>query len=110
MILIDFSQIVIASLVTQQKKGSVVDEALVRHVALNSLLKYKNQFKKKFGDEIIICFDTKISWRKKFWKNYKIRRKAARKESTIDWPLVFSSLELLKSEISEFLPYKSHIC
>ena len=45
------------------KNNSDIQEDLVRHMVLSSLLMYKQKFGKQFG-ELTICCDSHKSWRK----------------------------------------------
>jgi 5'-3' exonuclease len=83
-----------------------INENLVRHMVLNSLRKYRSQFKNKYG-EMILCCDNKNYWRKQKFPYYKASRKKTREESDLDWPNIFESLNRIKDELSETFPYKT---
>ena len=62
MILIDFSQIMMANLMVMITKNQY-DPIFFRHWVLNSIRQYNLQFRGQFG-EITICCDSP-SWRKR---------------------------------------------
>jgi len=101
MVLIDFSQMMIA---TYLQKGGNVDLELFRHKALTKLKMYKNMFGDEYGDLVICCDSTKY-WRTDKFKYYKQKRKDARKKSSIDWNDLWDKLNIIKQEIKTYLPY-----
>ena len=68
MILIDFTQIALGSLMVSLNRGATLDETLVRHIVLNSLRYYRTRFKEEYG-ELIICCDNKHYWRRDYFPN-----------------------------------------
>ena len=107
MILIDFTQIAIGSLMValNRSKESEADENLVRHLVLNNLRYYRSRFIEKYG-ELIICCDNKHYWRRDYFPNYKANRKRDRAASGLDWNAIFTHLNLIRDEIKENFPYK----
>ena len=107
MILIDLNQIVISNLMAHRAmtKHPTPKEGLIRHMVLNSLRAYKTKFGHKYG-ELVICCDDRDYWRKKIFPFYKQNRKKAQKDSTHDWNEIFNALNLIKSELKEYFPYK----
>ncbi|PHS22090.1 MAG: hypothetical protein COA84_12985 [Robiginitomaculum sp.] len=107
MILLDLSQVMIATLMISLGKhtNAEVDESMLRHMIINSLRMNHHKFSREYGP-LIICADDTNYWRKDIFPYYKAGRKDARKESEIDWNVVFKSLNRIKAEIKEFLPYK----
>tara|TARA_R110000796_G_scaffold169385_1_gene286236 strand:+ start:287 stop:1111 length:825 start_codon:yes stop_codon:yes gene_type:complete len=85
--------------------GQVFEEALVRHMVLNSIRAYKNKFSKEYG-EMVICCDDRNYWRKDVFPYYKGHRKKDREKSSIDWVMVFEALNRIREELKEFFPYK----
>lgn len=71
---------------------------------LNSLRLYKQKFGKVYGSMVIAC-DDKQYWRKDIFPYYKAGRKKTREQSDIDWPLVFETLNKIREEIKQNLPY-----
>ena len=106
MILIDFTQIAIGSLmVAINRGGEEVDESLVRHLVLNNLRYYRSRFTEKYG-ELVICCDSKHYWRRDYFPNYKANRKKDRASSGYDWDFIFTTLNGVRDEIKEHFPYK----
>jgi hypothetical protein len=103
-LLVDFSQIFIGSYMTSAKYGDVSMDAL-RPTVLNTLRIYRNKFTKEYG-ELILCCDDKNNWRKDIFPNYKAARKKVRNTTDTDWQDLYDKLNLLKSELAEWFPYK----
>ena len=107
MIIIDFNQVMISNLMAQlgNHTNIPVDEGLFRHMVLNSLRSYKQQFGNKYGDMVIAC-DDRNYWRKQHFPYYKANRKKTRDASEINWTHVFEVFNKIKSELREFFPYR----
>ena len=105
MILIDFTQIALGSLMVALNRGEQLDENLVRHICLNNLRYYRTRFKEEFG-ELIICCDSKHYWRRDYFPNYKANRKRDRADSPYDWDVIFECLNKIRDELKENFPYK----
>jgi len=82
----------------------VFEEGLVRHMILNSLRLYKQKFGGVYGNMVIAC-DDKQYWRKDLFPYYKAGRKKVREQSSIEWPLVFETLNKIREEIKKNLSY-----
>jgi 5'-3' exonuclease len=54
---------------------------------------------------MVIACDDKNYWRKNIFPYYKAGRKKAREESDIDWPSLFETLNKIRDEIKQHLPY-----
>jgi len=106
MILIDLSQIMVAStMMSMGKDQSQVDISMVRHMVLNSLRMYRTKYHKEYG-ELILCCDGRHSWRREHFPQYKASRKTNRDADSRDWTQIFECLDTIKSELREFFPYK----
>lgn len=107
MILVDFNQVMLASLFMSigNHTNIDVDENLIRHMFLNSLRANRKKFKEEFG-EIVICADGKNSWRRQTFPYYKAGRRKSREESELDWTELFRIINLIREELQEFFPYK----
>lgn len=102
-VLVDFSQLVIASVAANQKEFVGDDPSnMIRHYALNSLLFLKHKFK---GD-MILCCDSSTYWRRDEFPAYKGHRVHAKKKSDLDWDMVRKTLNELIQELDENFPYK----
>jgi hypothetical protein len=105
MILIDFTQTIIAGLMAQLKyNDGEIDEGLLRHMILNSLRNYTKRYKDDYGD-IVLCTDAGNPWRRSFFPLYKANRKKAREADDKDWKLIFDTLQIVKDEIRENFPF-----
>jgi len=106
MILIDLSQIMVAStMMSMGKEQSEVDIDMVRHMILNSLRMYRSKYHPEYG-ELVLCCDGRHSWRKEHFPQYKAARKSNREADKRDWTQIFGCLDTIKSELKEFFPYK----
>tara|TARA_B100000497_G_C7607822_1_gene364995 strand:+ start:119 stop:955 length:837 start_codon:yes stop_codon:yes gene_type:complete len=106
MILIDFTQTIIAGLMMQLKmnKGEV-SEDMLRHMILNSVRMYQKKYSPEYG-QIVLCTDASHTWRKDFYPLYKANRKKTRDDSDLDWSMLFETLQVVKDEIRDNFPYK----
>jgi len=108
MILIDYSQVALAAILTFQRelKGSESEvKNLIRHVTLSTIKSYKKKYGKEYG-EIVICCDGRKYWRKEFFANYKGMRKSNREKSDLDWGLIFDTLNEMRQDIAQHFPWK----
>jgi len=106
MILIDLSQIMVAStMMSMGKDQSEVDINMVRHMVLNSLRMYRSKYHEEYG-ELVLCCDGRHSWRREHFPQYKAARKSNREADKRDWTQIFGCLDTIKSELKEFFPYK----
>lgn len=108
-ILVDYSAIAIAGVMMFQKDlktGSdekIVD--LIRHVVLSSLVSNKKKFAPVYG-EMIICADARSYWRKEQFAYYKASRAKTRKDSGLDWKLIFNTISSIRDDLQANFPYK----
>ena len=106
MILIDFTQTIIAGLMAQLKmNGGEVSEDMLRHMILNSVRNYQKKYAPDYG-EIVLCTDSSHTWRKDFYPLYKANRKKTRDASDLDWKMLFDTLQKVKEEIRDNFPYR----
>ena len=103
MIIIDYSQISIASFYAQP--NAELSEEFLRHMILNTIRMYSHKYKAEYGEIVIAC-DGGNSWRKRVFPQYKAHRKKAREDSGMDWNLFFTYLNQIREEIKENFPYK----
>jgi len=105
MILIDFSQTIIAGLMAQLKMNDgEVNEKMLRHMILNSIRNYQKRYTEKYG-RIVLCTDAVHPWRREFYPQYKANRKKTREADDRDWKLIFNTLHKVKEEIRDNFPY-----
>tara|TARA_B100000073_G_scaffold26499_1_gene20518 strand:+ start:700 stop:1545 length:846 start_codon:yes stop_codon:yes gene_type:complete len=109
MIIVDLTQVLIASLMAQTRGGSEpIDENLVRHIALKSLAMYRKKYFKTYG-ELVLADDSYNVWRKDVFPHYKANRKKGRDQDSKDWNLIFDCISLIREELKYNFPYK-YIC
>lgn len=106
MIILDFSQVAIANLMTSLggHKNVEVNESLLRHMILNTIRSNRVKFSAEYGELIIAC-DDRNYWRKTIFPYYKASRKKARQDSGINWNQVFEVLNKVREELREYFPY-----
>ena len=105
MILIDFTQTIIAGLMAQLKMNDgEIHEDMLRHMILNSVRNYNKRYSEDYG-EIVLCTDASNPWRREYFPQYKANRKKSREASDMDWKLIFDTLQKVKDEIRENFPY-----
>ncbi len=106
MIIVDLTQVLIASLMAQTRGGSEpIDENLVRHIALKSLAFYRKKYFKTYG-ELVLADDSYNVWRKDVFPHYKANRKKGRDSDSKDWGLIFDCITIIREELKYNFPYK----
>jgi hypothetical protein len=108
MILVDYSQVALATILTFQRelKGSESEvKNLIRHVVLSTIKSYKKKYGKEYG-QIVIATDGRKYWRKEVFEHYKAGRKKARDASDLNWKLIFDTLSEMRDDIARVFPYK----
>ena len=101
------NQIALASLMMNlnMNKSDTADEKMVRHMILNSIRLYRTKYFQEYG-EVILSWDSKHSWRRDYFPQYKASRRKGRQKSDLNWDSIFEFLNRIKSEFKENLPYK----
>ena len=76
MIIIDMNQISLASLMMDMnmRRSNTVDEGMVRHMILNSIRMYRQQFHNDYG-EVVLTYDSRHYWRREVFPQYNAGRK-----------------------------------
>lgn len=107
MILIDYNQILLANLFVMLGGDHTVEieEDLIRHMFLNSLRGIRKKHHREFG-EVVICTDSKYSWRRDVFEYYKAARRKSKQESDLDWSKVHEIMGKIIVELDEHFPYK----
>lgn len=105
MILLDNTQIILASIFAHYRTPQEINEEIIRHTTLNTYRMYKNMFGNEYG-ELVICQDAGNSWRKDIFPQYKINRKKNRSKD-YDWDRIFEVMTQIRNEVAEIFPYKS---
>ena len=104
MILIDLNQVCIANVLQEVKQLKKIEPLLVKHMILSTLLFYRKKFKNQYG-ELVICCDSKRSWRKDVFPFYKANRKTNRQKDDIDWSGIFEVINSLTDDLVNHFPY-----
>lgn len=105
MLLFDLSGIVIHSCINLHKESQEdITINVVRHVAMNTLLRFKKRYSKEYGKPII-CVDSKPYWRESVFSLYKKNRDKAKDTSGIDWVSFSKNFEIVKQDIEAYTPY-----
>ena len=101
------NQIAVANLMMNLKmnKSKTVDESMVRHMILNSIRMYRTEHRNEYG-EVVLTWDSKHSWRRDYFPEYKASRRKGREESDLNWDDIFGTLNKIRKEIKENFPYK----
>ena len=101
------NQIAVANLMMNLKMNNskTIDESMVRHMILNSIRMYRMEHHDEYG-EVVLTWDSKHSWRRDYYPEYKASRRKGREESDLDWDDIFGTLNKIRNEIKENFPYK----
>lgn len=107
MIIVDLNQVMLSNLMVQlgNHLNAHVEEAMVRHMVLNSIRSYKQKFSAEYGELVIACDNTNY-WRKQLFPYYKANRKKAIAESELNWKDIFECMNKIRAELKEFFPYR----
>ena len=104
MILIDLNQVCIANILQEVKSIKKIEPLLVKHMILSTLLFYRRKFRDQYGD-LVICCDSKKSWRKDIFPFYKANRKSTRAKDDIDWNGIFEVINSITQDLKSKFPY-----
>ena len=108
MILADYSQVALASILSFKRELQGTESEvknLIRHSILATLKSYKKKYGKEYG-ELVICCDGRKYWRKEVFEHYKAGRKKTREQSDLDWKLIFDTLSEIRDDLQAHFPYK----
>ena len=103
MLILDFNGIAMGNIIVNSKHGEL-NEDTIRHMILNSIRMYVKKHKAQYGQVVIACDGG--SWRRDVFPQYKWARRNNRKESKLDFDMVFSALNKVRDEIAVNMPYK----
>jgi 5'-3' exonuclease len=104
MILIDLNQVCIANILQEIKQLKKIEPLLVKHMILSTLLFYRRKFRDQYGD-LVICCDSKKSWRRDIFPFYKANRKSTRAKDDIDWNGIFEVINSITQDLKSKFPY-----
>ena len=101
------NQIAVANLMMNLKMNNskTIDESMVRHMILNSIRMYRMEHHDEYG-EVVLTWDSKHSWRRDYFPEYKASRRKGREKSDLNWDDIFGTLNKIRNEIKENFPYK----
>ena len=101
------NQIAVANLMMNLKMNNskTVDENMVRHMILNSIRMYRTEHHSEYG-EVTLTWDSKHSWRRDYFPEYKASRRKGREKSDLNWDDIFGTLNKIRNEIKQNFPYK----
>lgn len=99
------NQVMLSNLMQHVGKTSHVEPDLLRHMVLNTTRLLNKKFTKEYG-EFIICCDDKNYWRKDIFPYYKAHRKKNRDESSLDWNMIFTTLNEMREDFKTTFPYR----
>jgi hypothetical protein len=105
---VDLNQVLISNLMQHLKfatKENEMNEALIRHMCINTIRSNVRQFKSKYPN-VVLCCDSKHYWRRDYFPFYKSQRKVDREASGLDWGLIFDTLNRIRDELKEYFPYR----
>lgn len=108
MILADYSQVALASILSFKRELQGTESEvknLIRHSILSTLKAYKKKYGKEYG-ELVICCDGRKYWRKEVFEHYKAGRKKSREQSDLNWKLIFDTLSEIRDDLQKYFPYK----
>lgn len=107
-LLVDFSQIAMSSVLEtfNSKYTNEMSKELIYSVVYNTLRANIKKFKSNY-DEIVIAMDSSCGyWRKEIAPYYKCNRDENRKQSKLDFDLIFEVINNIKNDLHEYFPYK----
>ena len=104
MILIDMNQMTISHIMAESKGKPIFDENLIRHMIINDLRLIKSRYQ-DFGD-VVLCYDSRRSWRSDVFPEYKKRRKNNRAESDFDWGALHILMDQIREDLTANFPYR----
>ena len=105
MILIDASSVFMSSIMANVKDYRDKPE-LIRHTIFNVIRSFNLRFRQEYG-EMIICLDSKNTWRRQYFPEYKAARRKNRKEDKHDWTAIYEIFDKTKEELINYSPFKT---
>ncbi len=103
MIILDFNGIAMGNIIVNANHGEL-NEDTIRHMILNSIRRHVKKHKAQYGQVVIACDGG--SWRRDVFPQYKWSRRNNRKESKLDFDMIFTTLNKVREEIAANMPYK----
>ena len=110
MLIIDYSQIVIASAFYLHKSELNTfydtEEQTLHHLVFNKLRELRNKFHHREYGEMVICCDAGNYWRKDIFPSYKMKRKALREKDKELWDMIGKQKVVIENILREHFPYR----
>lgn len=104
--ILDYSQVAIAAVMADAHSGEgQLDEALVRHMILNSIRMHKSRTAAGHREFVVAC-DGANSWRKQKFPQYKANRKKNREDDPIDWDMLHRVMRSVREDLEAHFPYR----
>jgi len=104
LMIIDLSQIIISATSMTFKKGESYTPELIHKLGLNTIKNITKKFKDVYPT-IVIAVDSQNYWRKDIAPYYKGNRKLARDKSSLDFPIIYKGIDILKDALINYFPY-----
>lgn len=101
--LLDYNQAMLTSVIHSYNKVQVTEEFLYGSF-LNRIREINKKYRNVYGD-LVVCCEGMKSWRKDFFQFYKAKRKQARDDSYLDWPLILRVMNRFRDDLIENFPY-----
>lgn len=104
--LVDYSQIVISTIMATYKPNDELNLDTIRHVVINTIRANVLKNRKNYN-HVILCVDNAQGgyWRKKVAPYYKGRRAESREKNKYDFDVILESMQIIKKELTEHMPY-----
>lgn len=104
--LVDFSQLIISTIMATFKPTEKMSVDFIRHLCLNTLRANVLKNKKTYPT-IVVCVDNSRDgyWRRDFAYYYKKNRSESREESEWDWETIFEGMHTVVQELKDHMPY-----
>lgn len=105
--LVDFSQLVISTVMATFKPGEEITVDTMRHLCLNTIRANVSKNKQRYPT-VVICVDNAKDgyWRRDVASYYKKNRSKSREESEWDWTTIFEGMATVVQELKDHMPYK----
>jgi len=72
------------------------------HMMFNTILKLGKRFN---ADEIVLCVDHMLNWRKKLFPDYKAQRKDQKEKDDIDWKEFYEEFDKFVEQCQTYFPF-----
>ncbi|MGL5307929.1 MAG: hypothetical protein ACRC9Y_17655 [Aeromonas veronii] len=104
--LVDFSQLVISTMMATFKPDEKITVDFMRSLCLNTLRANVIKNKQRYPT-IVVCVDNSKDgyWRRDFAYYYKKNRAEKREESDWDWDTIFEGMATVVQELKDHMPY-----